>query len=90
MRTTTEILASYRDAIRRNFYEFIGRSGDLPPTMAIPADPRAALLLGMQVGRKQGYGSGLVDGTQLGLDVGLEAVDAMLSQPVIFGTPGAA
>ena len=67
MRTTTEILASYRDAIRRSFYEFIGRSGGLPPTTAIPTDPQAALLLGMRMGRKQGYGSGLVDGTKLGL-----------------------
>jgi len=90
MQTTTEILASYRDAIRRRFYEFVGRTDDLPSTMDIPADPQEAMLLGLRMGRKQGYGSGLVEGTQLGLDVGLEAVDAMLSQPVIFGTPGSA
>jgi len=85
MRTTAQILNSYRDDMARLFVAAVRRRGLLPPVARIPTDPRAALLLGMKLGRKEGYGEGLVEGTRLGLNVGLEATDEMLSQPVIFG-----
>jgi hypothetical protein len=88
MRTTGQILASYRAALKQRFYEVIGQATD--PSVSVPTDPSEALKLGITLGRKEGYSNGLVDGTQLGLDVGLDAVDEMLAQPVIFGTPGAA
>ena len=90
MRTTAQILASYRNAVKRQFFEVIGRKVEVPSSVTIPADPQEALQLGMALGRTEGYSDGLVDGTQLGLDVGLEAVDAMLSQPVVFGQTGSA
>jgi len=88
MRTTPQILASYRDAVRTRFFEFIGRKTQNPAH--VPRDPKEAMKLGIALGRQQGYGSGLVDGTQLGLDVGLETVDEMLTQPVILSHPGRA
>jgi hypothetical protein len=90
MRSTAQILASYKDAMKRRFLEVIGRRSVVPATVTVPTDPQAALELGMALGRKEGYGDGLKDGTALGLDVGLEAVDEILAQPVIFGTPGTA
>lgn len=88
MRTTVEILASYRNCIKQRFFEVVGRKADVPSTLAVPSDPQEALRLGMALGRQEGYGDGLVDGTKLGLDLGLEAVDAMLSQSVILGQLG--
>jgi len=88
MRTSAQILASYREVVKRKFFALIGRS--TPMKEDLPQDPHAAWELGMSQGRKEGYGSGLVDGTQLGLDVGLDAVDEMLAQPVIFGSVGSA
>jgi hypothetical protein len=88
MLTTAEILASYRDAMKRRFLAVVRRRPVVPRTLVVPADPQAALRLGLKLGRSSGYGEGLVDGTKLGLDVGLESVDAMLCQPVIFGQGG--
>jgi len=90
MPTTTQVLAAYRDATKRRFYEVVGRRAEVPPTVEVPADPAEALRLGVALGRREGYGTGLVDGTRLGLDVGLDALDAMLSQPVIFGSAASA
>jgi hypothetical protein len=89
MRTTTQILASYRDRVKQRFVEMTTRRVESLPA-DIPTDPKQALELGLAMGRREGYSTGLVDGTQLGLDVGLEAVDEMLSQPVFFGTYGMA
>jgi hypothetical protein len=86
MRTTSQILSSYRDRFKRRFIEVIGRTTDT--SVEVPQDPREALKLGMALGRQEGYSDGLLDGTQLGLNVGLEAVDEMLAQPVFYGTPG--
>jgi len=88
MRTTAEILASYRDCIKQRFLDLVGRKASVPAD--VPLDPEEAMRQGIELGRREGYGDGLVDGTKLGLDVGLEAVDEMLSQPVIFGQPGTA
>lgn len=86
MRTTTQILAAYKDRVKDRFLAVVRRA-DLPEGVAIPADPEEALKLGLRLGRKEGYGEGLVEGTSLGMDVGLDAVDEMLSQPV-FIVPG--
>jgi len=90
MRSSTQILANYKEAVKRRFFEAVGRKALVPPSLVIPLDPRAALELGMEMGRRSGYGDGLLEGTSLGLDVGLEVADEMLSQPVIFGPPGMA
>jgi len=90
MRSSAQILANYKETVKRRFFEVIGRKATVPLSLVIPLDPRAALELGMEMGRRSGYGDGLLDGTSLGLDVGLEAADEILSQPVIFGPPGAA
>ena len=86
MRNAVQILATYRDAAKERFLEILGRTSKVPED--IPLDPEAALRMGMALGRREGYGTGLVDGTKLGLGVGLEAVDEMLNQPVIFGPAG--
>ena len=88
MRSAVQILADYRDAAKQRFLDVIGRTATVPED--IPTDPEAALRMGVALGRKEGYGTGLVDGTKLGLGVGLEAVDEMLAQPVIFGPVGQA
>jgi len=88
MRTTAKILSGHRDAAQQRFFEVLQR--EVPVPEGIPCDPEEALRMGMALGRKEGYGTGLVDGTKLGLDVGLEAVDEMLNQPVIFGPAGIA
>lgn len=86
MKSAVQILSTYKDRIRARFLAVAKRTG-LPAGVKIPDDPQEALKLGLALGRKEGYGEGLVDGTTLGLDVGLEAVDAMMSQPVIL-VPG--
>ena len=86
MRSTVQILANYRDTAKQRFLDVIGRVSSVPDH--IPTDPEAAMRMGMALGRKEGYGTGLVDGTKLGLGVGLDAVDEMLNQPVIFGSVG--
>jgi len=88
MRSAVQILADYRDTAKQRFLDVIGRAAMMPEI--IPLDPEAALRMGVALGRKEGYGTGLVDGTRLGLNVGLEAVDEMLAQPVIFGSAGQA
>jgi hypothetical protein len=85
MRTTKQILSSYRDVMTHRFLAVVRHQESVPPSVRVPVSPRAALLLGMKLGRKAGYGDGIAEGLQLGLNVGLEAVDAMMSQPVIFG-----
>ena len=80
-----QILNTYRVAVRRRFYEFVERQAQSPQGLRVPANPKDALELGIRLGRKEGYGTGLVDGTTLGLDVGLETMDAIHSQPVIIG-----
>ena len=83
MTATSAILARYKSAFKKRYLDVMGRTLQVP--CSIPADPKAALLLGLQMGRREGYGEGLVDGTQLGLDVGLETAEEALSQTVIFG-----
>jgi len=90
MPTTMQILRTYKLRVQRRFFEILARHSAPPTGLIVPSDPQKALELGMQLGRNEGYGTGLVDGTALGLDVGLEAVDAMLSQPVLLGPIGVA
>lgn len=52
------------------------------PTDQLPTDAEEAWRVGFQQGKAQGYGDGLVDGTELGLDVAQGAIAAILSQPV--------
>ena len=85
MPTTAQILHRYKRAVQQRFFEILGRTTATPAGLVVPSDPAEALALGMKLGRREGYGTGLVDGTALGLDVGLEAVDAMMCQPVIIG-----
>jgi len=87
MKSAVQILAAYKDRVRQRFLAVVRRTDDLPEGVDVPADPQEALKLGRTLGRKEGYGEGLVDGTALGMDVGLEAVDEMMSQPVIL-VPG--
>ena len=89
MRSTTQILAAYKDRVKARFLVAIRRT-DLPEGVEIPSDPEEALKLGMKLGMSEGYGEGLVEGTALGMDVGLEAVDEMLSQPVFLVGGGSA
>lgn len=84
MPTALAILARYRDDAKRRFLSFAGQAPVVPANVAVPTDALAALKMGIQIGRKEGYGEGLVDGTQLGLDVGVEAAEEMLRQPVIL------
>lgn len=86
MRSALQILAGCRDAARVRFFDVIRRTTTVPDD--IPEDPEAALRMGVALGRREGYSTGLVDGTKIGLDVGMEAVDEMLAQPVIFGPGG--
>lgn len=88
MRTTVEILGHYKDAMKRRFMALAHRRADPAPDILVPDDPTEAMRLGIAMGRREGYGEGLVDGTQLGFDVGMDTVDELLSQPVIFGSPG--
>ena len=85
MPTAAQILKQYKRAVQMRFFEVLSRTTPTPVGLVVPSDPAEALALGMVLGRRDGYGTGLVDGTALGLDVGLEAVDAMMCQPVIIG-----
>ena len=85
-----EVLARHREVTRRRFRAFLGRDPVVPPQTKVPQDAAEALLLGIQIGRSEGYGEGLVEGTMLGLDVGHEVMEAVLSQPVILNTAGSA
>jgi len=89
MRTmTVDILGTHKLSMMARFFEFLRRKPLMPPS--VPTDPQEALRLGIKLGRKEGYGEGLVVGTGLGLDVSLETIDEMMSQPVIFGSIGSA
>lgn len=91
MRTTAQILASHRDRVRGRYFQVVGRQPHAPRVGHVPSDPQKALEMGIILGRKEGYAEGLVDGTQLGLDVGLEAVDEIMAQPVfLVSMPGGA
>lgn len=88
--TMRYILGSFKEATRKRFLAYLSQGVDIPQGLAVPNDPHEALRLGYMLGRKEGYGNGLVEGTELGLDVGLEAMDVLTSQPVVFGEPGVA
>ena len=90
MTTALEILAQYKSTMKQKFMDMVRLAPRVPPHTRVPLDPEEAMRMGILIGRKEGYSMGLVDGTTLGLDVGVEAVDAMLSQPVIFGSMGVA
>ena len=80
------ILTQYKELLKRKYLDLCSKSLKIPKNIVIPRDPVEALALGLQMGRQEGYGAGLMDGTQLGLDVGLNAVDEESNQPVIFGS----
>lgn len=82
--TALAVLRRYREITRRRFFAIIKKDPEVP-NIQIPADPEEAIKMGIRIGRQQGYGEGLVDGTKLGLDVGLETMEEALCQPVIFG-----
>lgn len=88
MRTTVQILSLYKDAMKARFLALAARRADLASHIQVPKDPVEAMRMGIAQGRREGYGEGLVDGTQLGFDVGLDTLNELLSQPVIFGSPG--
>jgi hypothetical protein len=90
MSTILSILARYKERTRARFLEVVLQEAAVPEKVAIPRSPEEALRLGILLGRHEGYREGLVDGTKLGLDVGCEAADAVMSQPVIFGPTGLA
>lgn len=90
MATTLAILARYKDAMKQRFLTVVGRAPTIPISVNVPADPEEALRLGIMIGRREGYGAGLVDGTELGFDVGVEAAELALAQPVILGPVGRA
>lgn len=81
-----EVLTHYKEVTRRKFRAFLGREPVVPPQVTIPQDVAEALRLGIQIGRSEGYGEGLVEGTMLGLDVSHEVVEAMMTQPVILSS----
>lgn len=83
--TALAVLRRYKDATRQRFFTLVRKDPEVPTTLQIPADPAEAIKMGIRIGRQQGYGEGLVDGTKLGLDVGLETMEEALCQPVIFG-----
>lgn len=87
MRSTLDILADYKSALKTRFLSFVMGPAPVPENMSVPSDPVEALQLGMKIGRSEGYSEGLVEGAGLGLDVGIEAMDEMMSHPVVFGTP---
>lgn len=53
-----------------------------PPPDNLPASAADAWREGFRRGKAQGYGDGLVDGTELGMDAALETLDVLLCQPV--------
>lgn len=77
-----EVLTQYKEVTRLKFQKLMGREPVLPPQLEVPQDAAAALRLGIQIGRSEGYGEGLVEGAQLGLDVSKETVEAVLRKPV--------
>ena len=85
MTTALTILAQYKKAVKQKFLAVVGRTPTVPTGIQVPLDPAEALRMGILIGRQEGYGEGLVDGTTLGLDVGMETMGALLNQPVIFG-----
>lgn len=85
MRTISQILGHYKETVKRRFFEVLAEQQPLPAK--VPAVSLDALQLGISLGRKEGYSLGLIDGTRLGMAVSLDAVDEMLCQPVILGTP---
>lgn len=89
MKTTLQILSQYKDKLREQYLKFT-RSAEIPEDVQIPVDPKAALALGIQVGRTQGYKAGLLDGVELGFDVGQESVEVMMTQPLVVMPPGEA
>ncbi|OHD24507.1 MAG: hypothetical protein A2Y38_07220 [Spirochaetes bacterium GWB1_59_5] len=81
-----DVLAKKKPQVRARYLERVQQPVVLPPTLVVPDDPRAALVMGLKLGRSSGYGDGLVDGAELGLDVVLEVMDAMMNFPVFaFG-----
>ena len=83
-----EVLARYKESTRSSYAAFLGRA--VTPVVPVPKDAAEALRLGILLGRQEGYGEGLVQGTKLGMDVSQEVMEALLAQPVFFGTVGLA
>lgn len=82
------ILQSYKESIREHFNAFAHKP--VLASLAASKSPEEALRLGVLLGRQEGYEEGLVEGTRLGLTVGLDAVDAMMAQPVVLSPGGSA
>ena len=74
--TVLVVLDQYRTKAERRFQEFLQQP--------IPETSSEALRRGILQGRQEGYSEGLVDGARLGLTVGFETMEALLSQPVVF------
>lgn len=55
---------------QRLWYRFRALRGLPAPEVNVPRSPDEALRLGYHMGLQAGYGKGLVDGVDLGLDVG--------------------
>lgn len=83
-----DVLAKKKPQVEARYRQQTQLPVEVPVGLAIPADPKAALALGMRIGRTSGYGDGLVDGTELGLDVVLETMDTLMRMPVFaWGGP---
>jgi hypothetical protein len=84
-----EVLAERKPEMKARFIQQVRRPLEIPEGVSVPVDPQQALALGFRLGRSSGYGDGLVDGTELGLDVVLEAMDTFLRFPVFAWGGGA-
>lgn len=83
MTTPMSILARYKSAVKARFTAFCGGNADvsIPPQTRVPANPQDAILLGILIGRQQGFSSGLLEGVQLGLKVSSESQQPPLCPP---------
>ena len=52
---------------------FVGIKGRHPPPKGMDTSPEEAVKIAFQKGLQAGYGEGLVDGVDLGMDIGIKA-----------------
>lgn len=67
-----------KEIFRKRFNQVITQNA---PSVTIPRSPKDALDVGYRLGLRDGYGAGMIDGVELGLDV---STKAMVSPAIIM------
>ena len=83
--TALTILAQFKEATRQRFHRFMAEP--MTTAITIPGNPKEAFFLGIMVGRGEGFGRGLEEGTQIGLDTAFETIDTLtaMGKPIPKG-----